>query len=130
MRPFDNPIPYICPKTGANSSRVSIPPLSPQGQQGRPHNLQQPGLPLPGFEANLVSFSRTISPQSINETNSLFQKSIQIRTQHSDIGGFSLLRNQSPPPAHQQASPITPVNLVIFQKQNPTFFQSIRFRFR
>ncbi|XP_055296443.1 protein split ends isoform X2 [Sitodiplosis mosellana] len=68
---------------GANSSRASVPPLSPQGQQNRPHNLQQPGLPVPGFEANL----------------------------HSDIGGFSLLRNQSPPPAHQQASPITPVNL-------------------
>lgn len=42
--------------TGASSSRVSIPPLSPQGQQqGRPHSLQQPGLPVTGFEANLVS---------------------------------------------------------------------------
>lgn len=41
--------------TGANSARVSIPPLSPQGQQNRPHNMQQPGLPVQGFEANLVS---------------------------------------------------------------------------
>lgn len=41
--------------TGANSTRVSIPPLSPQGQQNRPHNLQQPGLSIQGFEANLVS---------------------------------------------------------------------------
>lgn len=42
-------------KTGASSSRVSVPPLSPQGQQSRPHSVQQPGLPVPGFEANLVS---------------------------------------------------------------------------
>lgn len=40
---------------GANNSRPIPPPLSPQGQQGRPHNLQQPGLPAPGFETNLVS---------------------------------------------------------------------------
>lgn len=52
-----------------------------------------------------------------------FLKSIW--TQHSDMGGYGLLRNQSPPPAHQQASPITPVNLVIrfdeFQIFCPSF---------
>lgn len=31
-------------------------------------------------------------------------------TQHSEVSGFGLVRTQSPPPAHQQASPITPVN--------------------
>ncbi|XP_037024616.1 protein split ends isoform X3 [Bradysia coprophila] len=36
--------------TGASSSRVSVPPISPQGQ--RTHVLQ-PGLPVPAFEANL-----------------------------------------------------------------------------
>ncbi len=38
---------------GASSSRVSVPPISPQGQ--RTHVLQ-PGLPVPAFEANLVRF--------------------------------------------------------------------------
>lgn len=47
--------------TGASSSRVSVPSLSPQNQQSRPHNLQQPGLPVTGFEANLVSFRILIS---------------------------------------------------------------------
>lgn len=115
-------------KTGASSSRVSIPPLSPQGQQSRPHNLQQPGLPVPGFEANLVSVAYNFSSY-INKTNTFSRKSIHIRTQHSDIGGFSLLRNQSPPPAHQQASPITPVNLVNFDKSMQNSFQSISFSF-
>lgn len=91
--------------TGANSSRVNVPPLSPQGQQNRPHNLQQqPGLPVPGYEGNLVSNTSNSIPtkNQLNLTHS--SKLIEIRTQHSDIGGFSLLRNQSPPPAHQQAS--------------------------
>lgn len=47
--------------TGASSSRVSVPSLSPQNQQIRPHNLQQPGLPVTSFEANLVSFCILIS---------------------------------------------------------------------
>lgn len=42
---------------GASSSRVSVPPISPQGQ--RTHVLQ-PGLPVPAFEANLVSFSQYV----------------------------------------------------------------------
>lgn len=38
---------------GASNMRAIPPPLSPQGQ-ARIHNLQQPGLPAPGFESNLV----------------------------------------------------------------------------
>lgn len=34
-------------KKGASSSRVCIPPLSPQGQHSRPLSLQQPDLPVP-----------------------------------------------------------------------------------
>ncbi|KAJ6649880.1 Protein split ends, partial [Pseudolycoriella hygida] len=63
--------------TGASSSRVTVPPISPQGQ--RTHVLQ-PGLPVPAYEANL----------------------------HGEVSGFGSGRIQSPPPAHQQASPITP----------------------
>lgn len=89
--------------------------MSPQGQQSRPLSLQQPGLPVPGFEANLVSDLWNCTTEYAYLINSSKLIEIQIRTQHSDIGGFSLLRNQSPPPAHQQASPITPVNLVIYR---------------
>lgn len=44
--------------------------------------------------------------------------------QHSDVG-FGILRNQSPPPAHQQASPITPVK---FLSANHLCFQYIGMR--
>jgi len=33
-------------------------------------------------------------------------------TQHGDIGGYGIPRPHSPPPAHQQASPITPVKKI------------------
>lgn len=43
------------------------------------------------------------------------KKSKSFWTQHADninVSAFGLARTQSPPPAHQQASPITPVNFL------------------
>ncbi|XP_058445864.1 protein split ends isoform X3 [Malaya genurostris] len=73
--------------TGASSTRVAMPPVSPQGQQPSttPHlrHVQQPGMNAPS--------------QVAYETNP-----------HGDLAGF-IARGQSPPPAHQQqTSPITP----------------------
>lgn len=39
--------------------------------------------------------------------------------QHGDVSRFTANRSQSPPPAHQQVSPITPVMIRIFvESQN------------
>lgn len=59
-------IPNILLFIGANSTRANIPPpLSPQNQKNRPHSLQQPGLPVSGYEANLVGFSSLSQYQNI-----------------------------------------------------------------
>ncbi|XP_055640208.1 protein split ends isoform X2 [Toxorhynchites rutilus septentrionalis] len=78
--------------TGASSSRVTGPPISPQGQPSQQpspvshlRHVQQPGLNVP--------------PQVAYEANP-----------HADFAGF-ITRGQSPPPAHQQqTSPITPTD--------------------
>lgn len=47
---------FLCGKfPGASSSRISVPSISPQGQQARAINMQQPGLPISAYEASLVS---------------------------------------------------------------------------
>lgn len=113
---------FVCRFSGASSSRVSVPPISPQGQ--RTHVLQ-PGLPVPAYEANLVSFFQQIEglrfkfckmrKRVVVRENSFKNFALNLNLfytlhlKHGEISGFGSGRIQSPPPAHQQASPITPV---------------------
>lgn len=110
---------------GASNLRAIPPPLSPQGQ-ARVLNLQQPGLPAPGFEPNMVSIFNLVSDQLTNNDHALPNKITNhlmnsFWTQHSDLSGYGILRNQSPPPAHQQASPITPVNYLLISIRERCF---------
>lgn len=109
--------------TGASSSRVvSSSSISPQGT-APPRGLAiQAGLPVPAYEASLVSsFSNKNPVISTNHQSNkwLFHASLSFslshafRAQHRDKSGFSVSAH-SPPPAHQQTSPITPVPKQIF----------------
>ncbi|XP_055614579.1 protein split ends-like [Uranotaenia lowii] len=80
---------------GASSSRVAVPPISPQGAPGQtvpPNSAAPPHL-------RHAQQGLNVPPQVAYDANP-----------HGDISTF-ISRGQSPPPAHQQqTSPITPVH--------------------
>ncbi|XP_021700433.1 protein split ends isoform X4 [Aedes aegypti] len=79
--------------TGASSSRVALPPISPQGQPG-----QQPPPPASHMRHVQQPGGLIVPSQVTYESN-----------QHGDLVAGFIARGQSPPPAHQQqTSPITP----------------------
>jgi hypothetical protein len=104
----------FCVFSGASSSRVPGPPISPQaGGQPSRAQLYQAGMPT-SFEASLVSLLFFLNGVKIFvfwEFGFILFKPNKIflldAAQIGDIGGYN--RTQSPPPAHQQMSPITPV---------------------
>lgn len=113
---------FVLSSPGASSSRVSVPPVSPHWQAQRGHIMQQPGLPVPAFEASLVSVASPITASTASRVMNVdgFTKPLNanvfpldatyVRQQHGDVGGgYNAAREHSPPPAHQQATPVAAV---------------------
>uniref|UniRef100_A0A182T4Q2 SPOC domain-containing protein n=1 Tax=Anopheles maculatus TaxID=74869 RepID=A0A182T4Q2_9DIPT len=73
---------------GASSTRVALPTISPQGQSGHPQ------MPQGTIQRHILASQGTI---------------YEAANLRGDMAGF-INRGQSPPPAHQQTSPITPVH--------------------
>lgn len=89
-------------------ARTAPPPMSsPQGQQ-RAH-IQQQSLTVPPYDMNMVSFVSDFFSLNFS-TNQIEFEWTQLET----MGKYNSICSQSPPPAHQQTSPVNFVTNFFF----------------